>query len=52
MIVEIKKIAEAETCERFHLLMYLPAAHYMEGMDTLAARVAEADRKREAIHAE
>ena len=49
MIVEITKLPDTETHERFPLLMYLPFNHYLEGMATMAERVADADSKREAV---
>ncbi len=49
MIIEIQKPADNENRETFPLLMFLPFNHYMEGMATIAERVSEADRKREAV---
>ena len=42
MITENKKITEAKTPERFHPLMFLTQAHFIEGMESKAKQVKEA----------
>jgi len=49
MIIAIEQTNKTETHERFHPLMFLPAVHYIEGMETLAAQVEERDKRRQAV---
>lgn len=47
MIVKNKKIEKTETPERFHPLMFLTQAHFIEGMETKAKQVQELEANRD-----